>query len=296
MRLGGSKLEDDRMRSPLFYGRVVYFSHIHSVDNESYNNKFKKKYMLSSSNFTPKMEEMKERRREAEEFMFDSSGSELDDYRWKKTRGIELDTFIRDLLRDLRKEIKRHLCLGSLRYMSDTSNLLQQLILQQHYFFHMEERLYDVTCELIKPVFYIKDSMVMQEGYAIDEMVFIISVKVLLTGYGQNVNLCVGDVFGGDLLRWDLHPSGGPLITNEMIKTITDVQGFALGADELKFLASQFSQDHKTRISLLGASRLSGRYGQQSTYKLHGIVAAKGNGKKCLEGAMGSEPHTGCMA
>ncbi|KAI3731855.1 hypothetical protein L1987_63045 [Smallanthus sonchifolius] len=68
------------------------------------------------------MEEMKDKRREAEDLMsYMSLPEELrqrvrrhEQYKWNITHGVELDSFVRDLPRDLKRDIKRHLCLPSL--------------------------------------------------------------------------------------------------------------------------------------------------------------------------------------
>ncbi|KAI3818510.1 hypothetical protein L1987_12319 [Smallanthus sonchifolius] len=80
--------------------------------------KARKKYLQSFSNLTLRMEEMKEKRREAEDLMSYMSLPEVlrqrvrrhTQYKWKITRGVELDSFVRDLPHDLRRDIKRHLC------------------------------------------------------------------------------------------------------------------------------------------------------------------------------------------
>ncbi|KAF5756982.1 putative Ion transport domain, rmlC-like jelly roll, cyclic nucleotide-binding protein [Helianthus annuus] len=110
------------------------------------------KYLQSFSNLTLRMEEMKEKRREAEDLMSHISLPEAlrqrvrshKQYKWKITRGVELDSFVKDLPRDLRTDIKRHLCLPSL--------------MRVPLFKKMDEHLLDAMCDRLKPVLYTRSS------------------------------------------------------------------------------------------------------------------------------------------
>jgi hypothetical protein len=39
-------------------------------------------------------------------------------YKWQETRGVEEENLVRNLPKDLRRDIKRHLCLGLLKRVS----------------------------------------------------------------------------------------------------------------------------------------------------------------------------------
>ena len=55
-------------------------------------------------------------------------------YKWQETRGVDEDSLIRNLPKDLRRDIKRHLCLQLLKRVSsvqyDRSSLLNNYMLK----------------------------------------------------------------------------------------------------------------------------------------------------------------------
>lgn len=71
---------------------------------------------------TTRLEEMRVKRRDAEQWMShrllpDSLRERIrrhEQYKWQETRGVDEDSLIRDLPKDLRRDIKRHLCLALL--------------------------------------------------------------------------------------------------------------------------------------------------------------------------------------
>ncbi|KAM0050418.1 putative IQ motif, EF-hand binding, cyclic nucleotide-binding domain, Ion transport [Helianthus debilis subsp. tardiflorus] len=204
------------------------------------------KYLQSFSNLTLRMEEMKEKRRAAEDLMSHISLPEAlrqrvrrhKQYKWKITRGVELDSFVKDLPRDLRTDIKRHLCLPSL--------------MRVPLFKKMDEHLLDAMCDRLKPVLYTRNSYLVREGDPAREMLFITRGEVLSIttdggrmGFFNFSNLQAGDFCGEELLTWALDPRSQQLpFSTRTVKSHTDVQAFALVADELLFVASQFRRLH----------------------------------------------------
>jgi cyclic nucleotide gated channel len=75
---------------------------------------------------TTRLEEMRVKRRDAEQWMShrllpDSLRERIrryDQYKWQETRGVDEDSLIHDLPKDLRRDIKRHLCLDLLMRVS----------------------------------------------------------------------------------------------------------------------------------------------------------------------------------
>lgn len=75
---------------------------------------------------TVRVEEMRVKRRDAEQWMSHRMLPEnlkerirrYDQYKWQETRGVEEDTLVRNLPKDLRKDIKRHLCLALVKRVS----------------------------------------------------------------------------------------------------------------------------------------------------------------------------------
>nr|XP_043624809.1 cyclic nucleotide-gated ion channel 1-like [Erigeron canadensis] len=208
------------------------------------------RYLQSFSNLTLRVEEMKEKRQEAEELMSHFSLSEElrqrvrrhKQYKWKITRGVELESFVRDLPRDLRRDIKRHLCLLSLRRVP--------------LFNHMDEHLLDAMCERLNPVHYTEHSYLAREGDPVPEMLFITRGEVVSIttdggrmGFFNSINLKAGDFCGEELLTWALDPTTKRIpFSTRTVKTITKVEAFALVADDLMFVASQFRRLHSRII------------------------------------------------
>lgn len=77
-----------------------------------------------------RVEDMRLRRRDAEQWMSHRMlpvnlkerirGHEQ--YKWQETRGVEEDLLLRNLPRDLRRDLKRHLCWGLLKKVSTLSH------------------------------------------------------------------------------------------------------------------------------------------------------------------------------
>jgi len=44
-------------------------------------------------------------------------------YKWQETRGVDEENLLRNLPKDLRRDIKRHLCLALLKRVSSSSSL-----------------------------------------------------------------------------------------------------------------------------------------------------------------------------
>ncbi|KAL4586147.1 hypothetical protein LXL04_010779 [Taraxacum kok-saghyz] len=193
------------------------------------------KYLQSFSNLTLRVEEMKEKRREAEDLMSHISLPEdLRDrvrrhkhYKWKITRGVELDSFLKDLPRDLRRDIKRHLCLSSL-----------------------------MRCDRLKPVLYTENSYIVREGDPVPEMLFITrgGLQSYTTdggrvGFFNFSYLRAGDFCGEELLTWALAPITSTLpFSTRTVQAVTNVEAFALVVDDLMFVASQFKRLHSRRL------------------------------------------------
>ncbi|PRQ58437.1 putative potassium channel, voltage-dependent, EAG/ELK/ERG [Rosa chinensis] len=116
---------------------------------------------------TVRVEEMRVKRRDAEQWMSHRMLPEnlkerirrYDQYKWQETRGVEEDTLVRNLPKDLRKDIKRHLCLALVRRVPMFEN--------------MDERLMDALCDHLKPVLFTDNSFIIREGDPVDEMLFV---------------------------------------------------------------------------------------------------------------------------
>ncbi|KAF5816816.1 putative potassium channel, voltage-dependent, EAG/ELK/ERG, rmlC-like jelly roll [Helianthus annuus] len=206
------------------------------------------KYLQS---MTVRVEEMRVKRRDAELWMSHRMLPEdlkervrrYEQYRWQENRGVDEESLIYNLPKDLRRDIKRHLCLS--------------LLTRVPMFETMDERLLDAMSECLKPVLYTENSYIVREGDPVDEMLFIMRGDLLTvttnggrSGFFNSSNLKAGDFCGDELLTWALDPnlsSTLPLSTTT-VRVITDVEAFSLKANDLKIVASQFRRLHSKRF------------------------------------------------
>ena len=79
---------------------------------------------------TLRLEEMRVKRRDAEQWMshrllpdnLKERITRYEHYKWQETRGVDEENLIRNLPKDLRRDIKRHLCLDLLKRVSVSIN------------------------------------------------------------------------------------------------------------------------------------------------------------------------------
>ncbi|GKV49988.1 hypothetical protein SLEP1_g56706 [Rubroshorea leprosula] len=171
------------------------------------------KYLQSTG---VRVEEMRVKRTDAEQWMKHRMLPEnlrerirrYQQYKWQQTRGVEEESLINCLPRDLRRDIKHHLCLD--------------LLMRVPLFEKMDEQLLDAMCDRLKPVLYTEKSYIEREGDPVEEMLFIIRGNLVstttnggITGFFNAVNLKAGDFCGEALLTWALDPqSSSYLITH----------------------------------------------------------------------------------
>lgn len=206
------------------------------------------KYLQS---VTVRVEEMRIKRRDAERWMSHRMLPEhlrerirrYEHYKWQENRGVDEETLIHNLPTDLRRDIKRHLCLG----------LLKKVPL----FEKMDERLLDALCDRLKPVLYTEKSYIVREGDPVDQMLFIMRGNLATmatnggrTGILNSFVIKAGDFCGEELLTWALDPnsSSNLPISTRTVESISEVEAFALMANDLKHVASQFRRLHNKHI------------------------------------------------
>ncbi|XP_076928889.1 cyclic nucleotide-gated ion channel 1-like isoform X1 [Bidens hawaiensis] len=200
---------------------------------------------------TIRLEEMRVKRRDAEQWMshrllppaLKERIRRYEQYKWQETRGVDEDTLIRNLPKDLRRDIKRHLCL--------------KLLKKVPMFEKMDDQLMDALCDRLKPVLYTENSYIVREGDPVDEMHFVMRGKLLSittnggrTGFFNSEELKAGDFCGEELLTWalDPHTSSNLPISTRTVQALEEVEAFALMADDLKFVASQFRRLHSKQL------------------------------------------------
>lgn len=200
---------------------------------------------------TVRLEEMRLKRRDMEQWMqhrqlpqeLRERVHSYEQYKWLETRGVKEKDLVETLPKDLRRDIKRHLCLT--------------LVKGVPLFASMDDRLLDAICERLQPTLFIPGTNVVQEGDPVNEMLFIIRGHLQSettnggrTGFLNIGKLKPGDFCGDELLTWALDPkSGGNLPSSTRSVTAkSEVEAFALTAEDLKFVASQFRRLHSKQV------------------------------------------------
>nr|XP_010923827.1 probable cyclic nucleotide-gated ion channel 5 [Elaeis guineensis]XP_029120894.1 probable cyclic nucleotide-gated ion channel 5 [Elaeis guineensis] len=200
---------------------------------------------------TLRLEEMRVKRRDSEQWMHHrllpqdlrERVRRYDQYKWLETRGVDEESLVQSLPKDLRRDIKRHLCLA--------------LVKRVPLFENMDERLLDAICERLKPSLYTENIYIVREGDPVDEMLFIIRGRLESvttdggrSGFFNRGLLKEADFCGEELLTWALDPKSGSNLpsSTRTVKALTEVEAFALVADELKFVAGQFRRLHSKQI------------------------------------------------
>ncbi|KAL3746280.1 hypothetical protein ACJRO7_015267 [Eucalyptus globulus] len=200
---------------------------------------------------TIRLEEMRVKRRDSEQWMhhrllpqdLKERVRRYDQYKWLETRGVDEEALVQSLPKDLRRDIKRHLCLALVRRVPLFEN--------------MDERLLDAICERLKPSLFTESTYIVREGDPVDEMLFIIRGRLESvttdggrSGFFNRSLLKEGDFCGEELLTWALDPKSGSNLpsSTRTVKAITEVEAFALVAEELKFVASQFRRLHSRQV------------------------------------------------
>ncbi|KAG6692788.1 protein CNGC15b-like [Carya illinoinensis] len=200
---------------------------------------------------TVRLEEWRIRRTDTEEWMrhrqlprdLKQNVRRYDQYRWVTTRGVDEEDILKGLPMDLRRDIKRHLCLD--------------LVRQVPIFDQMDDRMLDAICERLKPSLCTPGTCLVREGDPVVEMLFI--VRGYLNSYTTNggrtgfFNSCCigpGDFCGEELLTWALDPRPNVVLpsSTRTVEAITEVEAFALIAEDLKFVAAQFRRLHSKQL------------------------------------------------
>lgn len=164
-------------------------------------------------------------------------------YKWLATRGVNEESILQALPADLRRDIKRHLCLGLVRRVP--------------FFSQMDDQLLDAICERLVSSLCTKGTYIVREGDPVTEMLFIIRGKLESsttnggrTGFFNSITLKPGDFCGEELLGWALvpRPTTNLPSSTRTVKALIEVEAFALQAEDLKFVASQFRRLHSKKL------------------------------------------------
>ncbi|KAJ1258363.1 hypothetical protein BS78_10G069600 [Paspalum vaginatum] len=164
-------------------------------------------------------------------------------YKWLATRGVDEESILKALPADLRRDIKRHLCL--------------YLVCRVPLFSQMDDQLLDAICERLVSSLSTEGTYIVREGDPVTEMLFIIRGKLESsttdggrTGFFNSIILRPGEFCGEELLGWALVPK--PTVnlpsSTRTVKAILEVEAFALRAEDLRFVASQFRRLHSRKL------------------------------------------------
>jgi cyclic nucleotide gated channel len=240
---------------------------------------------------TLRLEEMRVKRRDTEQWMkhrqlpreIVERVRRFDQYKWVATRGVDEEVLVQSLPLDLRRDIKRHLCLDLVRrvclisfggcYGYGTLVLILVFpsqgifsiwfpqvcpcIVQVPLFDQMDDSLLDAMCERLKPALNTEGTYILREEDPVNEMLFIIRGKLESsttnggrTGFLNVGTLGPGDFCGEELLTWalDPKPSSNLPTSTRTVKALVEVEAFALFAEDLKFVAGQFRRLHSKQL------------------------------------------------
>ncbi|BFG14684.1 hypothetical protein CerSpe_009580 [Prunus speciosa] len=200
---------------------------------------------------TVRLEEWRLKRRDTEEWMKHRQLPEdlrrrvrrFVQYKWLATRGVDEEAILHGLPADLRRDIQRHLCLDLVRRVP--------------FFSQMDDQLLDAICERLVSSLSTAGTYIVREGDPVTEMLFIIrgaldssTTNGGRTGFFNSIILRPGDFCGEELLAWALLPKSTVNLpsSTRTVKAITEVEAFALRAEDLKFVANQFRRLHSKKL------------------------------------------------
>lgn len=124
-------------------------------------------------------------------------------------------------------------------------------------FDQMDERMLDAISERLKPALCTEGTFLVREGDPVNEMLFIIrghldsyTTNGGRTGFFNSCLIGPGDFCGEELLTWALDPRPVVILpcSTRTVKAICEVEAFALRAEDLKFVASQFRRLHSKQL------------------------------------------------
>ncbi|KAF2300627.1 hypothetical protein GH714_014565 [Hevea brasiliensis] len=135
--------------------------------------------------------------------------------------------------------------------------LMKRLFSKVPLFDQMDERMLDAICERLKPALSTEGTFLVHEGDLVNEMLFIIrghldsyTTNGGRTGFFNSCRIGPGDFCGEELLTWALDPRKSIILpsSTRTAKAISEVEAFALRAEDLKFVASQFRRLHSKQL------------------------------------------------
>lgn len=163
--------------------------------------------------------------------------------KWLATRGVEEESILQALPADIRRDVQRHLCLDLVRRVP--------------FFSEMDDQLLDAICERLVSFLCPENTYISREGDPVNEMLFIIRGKLESSttnggrsNFFNSIILRPGDFAGEELLTWALLPKTNVHFphSTRTVRSLTEVEAFALRAEDLKFVANQFRRLHSKKL------------------------------------------------
>ncbi|KAJ3698424.1 hypothetical protein LUZ61_002129 [Rhynchospora tenuis] len=164
-------------------------------------------------------------------------------YKWIFTQGVDEESILKDLPADLRRVIQHHLCLDLVRRVP--------------FFSEMDHQLLDAICERMVPFLRTENTYIIREDEPIREMLLIIrgTLESSPSDGGNNdfynsIILKPGDFCGEELLTWALLPRNEIIYpsSTRTIRTLTEVEAFALKAEDLKSVSTRYRRLHSKTL------------------------------------------------
>ncbi|CAM0953425.1 unnamed protein product [Alopecurus aequalis] len=163
--------------------------------------------------------------------------------KWLATRGVEEESILQALPADIRRDVQCHLCLDLIRRVP--------------FFAEMDDQLLEAICERLVSFLCPEGTYISREGDPVNEMLFIIRGKLESSttnggrsNFFNSILLKPGDFAGEELLTWALLPKTNVhfLLSTRTVRSLTEVEAFALRAEDLKFVANQFRRLHSKKL------------------------------------------------
>ncbi|CAN6460209.1 unnamed protein product [Victoria cruziana] len=200
---------------------------------------------------TVRIEEWRLKRKDTEEWMrhrqlppsLQNRVRRFVQYKWIVTQGVDEEFLLCGLPTDLRRDIQQHLCLDLVRRVP--------------FFSQMDDQLLDAICERLVSCLSTEGTYIVREGDPVTEMLFIIRGQLESsttnggrTGFFNSTTLNPGDFCGEELLSWALLPqsTGNLPSSTRTVRALSEVEAFALRAEDLKFVANQFRRLHSRKL------------------------------------------------
>lgn len=190
---------------------------------------------------SPRDTEMTLRRRDVEQWMrhkrfpkhIRKKVRNAERLKWKHTRGINEDSLFGNMPDDIQRDIRRHLF---------------PFLRKVGIFSKMDEKILDAIRKKLKQTIYLEGSMVLRRGDLVNNMVFIVSGKMVSTGEdGSRTPLSDGDVCGEELFTWcqkrsSVNPDGTRiskgLDSNRDVCCVENVEALSLSVADLEDVVS----------------------------------------------------------